>query len=294
MTKAKLISLGELIDQTWNIYHKHFKTLITISAWLLIVGILNMIALIFYPDANSVAQSIFNDRALSGTETTGVLLYAITLYLVNPILNIWIFGSTILTAKNIINRKSVNLKKIYRESAKLFLPALLVIILTALILIGAFLIAYGPSVILLLLAALFKSGMLTTLAAVIYIPSIFVATILAFRWGIFYIFSSYSVFIENTSGIAAIKRSKSLVQGRFWNTVVLFAVPKIIAIVIAAVLMYVFLFAVSLLTSTYSTDLNAHLRLFSYLDELIPIAAAILLNPVLIIADVLLYQSLKK
>lgn len=297
MAKAKLITLGTLIDETWLLYKKHAGAFLTISAWTLVVVILNVIALTLYPDADSVASTIFSpNTSFSGGETFGVFLYALTNYLIKPLLLIWVFGGLILFAQEALGRKTPQLKNIYKQSTQKLLPATVVIILSTAVILGAFLVAFGPSLIIGGVASLANSSALATLAAMIYIPSIFIATILAVRWGVHYsLLSPYSAFIDNTTGLNALKRSKKIVEGRFWQTVFLFGLPKIMAIFLGGTLMWLIIFSLRLLSAGFSGfDLNIYLRLFSILDELLPIFIGILLNPAIVIADTLLFRSLSK
>ena len=98
----QLISVGDLIDQSWSKYRSQFPFFMQISGWFIIVALLNTIALLLYPSAGVIAYH----PSLTGGEMRGIILYFLSNAFIAPIIGFWIFIALAVGAKSIIKPNS--------------------------------------------------------------------------------------------------------------------------------------------------------------------------------------------
>ncbi len=286
----KLISVGQLIDHSWDIYRENFSGFLSVSGWFLLVAILNVIALAFYPSVSTLADS----AALSGLESFGVTLYAVTAYIVSPIVTFWIFIALARATTLARSKKPLDLKKIIKETKPRFIPAVLVAVLVFLVLIASHLIGFFPYGIFLLLGILLKSSGVLVFSNVLLLLGMIVAAVLMVRWTVYYIMAPYVNVLDDVQKTQALTESKKLIKGKFLHVSFLIIVPKLVFVLFGVFLMMVFVFITQLISaglSELNTDL--YVRILTISDSVLPILIVVLINPLIIISDVLLYKSLK-
>jgi hypothetical protein len=287
---AKLISIGEIIDSAWDFYRIRFTTYLNIAGWLLIVLILQIIALLFYPSTSTIAtETIF-----SGWESFGILLYGFSSIILTPILGLWVFIALSKAAYAQVTRRSIDVKATLKDSWKLFFPSMLVGILVGLVFLGAIAIGVIPPVVIGYLGGLFESSFIVAASNFLLIFGIFISFILALRWSVHYIFAPYEVVLEGKRGIDALKVSRKMTEKKFWGVLLRIALPKLLFLVVGVLLMWIATYLSSMIISAIAginTDLLA--RLTTYADTIIPAVIAILINPLLVLADVILYKNLR-
>ncbi|MFH1404745.1 MAG: hypothetical protein ABIH21_01445 [Patescibacteria group bacterium] len=287
----KLITVGQIIDQTWDHYRHRFSELMSVSVWLLILVILNVISLMFYP----VATKIMSDLEFTGLEIFGVVLFGFTNLILAPLLNLWLLIALIKLVKAQFAQKKITISEALKDGFRHFLPVLWVVILILAILILAVLIGYVPGFVIAWFGSLIGSGFVILLANLILIIGIVATIVLIVRWTIFYALSTYAVLWEEKRGSQALKKSKTLIQGRFWHAFALFIIPKLLLIIISAVILYALYYVFHLILSAsggISAEIQA--RLITLGDVVFPMLIAVLINPLVIISDTKLYNSLKE
>jgi hypothetical protein len=287
---AKLISIGEIIDSSWELYRERFLTYLNIAGWLILVMIFQVVALLFYPSTTTLATG----ASLSGWENFGVLLYGFSSLILAPILGLWIFIALSKAAYLQIKRRSVDTKKLLKESWKWFFPSVLVTILVGLIIVGGILLGVVPPILIGVLAAWFDSAALLTASNILLVIGIFVALILTLRWSVHYVFAPYEVALEDTRGRKALTASHKITEGRFWSVLLRIMLPKLLFLIVGALIMWICSYLAAMVINTVAglnTDLLA--RLSTYVDTIIPALIAILLNPLLVLADVILFKNLR-
>ena len=281
---AKLISVGQLIDESWELYKERFTEFMSISGWLLIAAILEVISLAFYPSATTLAYS----ASLSFAEKFGVILFALTQYVVTPLLMVFIFVGLVRLIRG------ANVKKALTESKQLFTATLFISILVFLMIILAQVIGFAPSILLSLLYTVVHISAIITLANILLILAPFVALVLTALWLVYYIFAPFSTAFDKIKGKQALHTSRELVKGKFWSVLIRLAVPKIVFILIGVFAVSVIAYIVQIvIVGSIGLNIDLHLRVTTLTQSIIPILIAILINPLVVTADVLLYQSLK-
>ena len=290
MPPKPLISIGELIDTSWDQYRRHVVDHVSISGWLLVKSIVDIVALAMYPTVTKLATQ----AALTATEQAGVILFIISNAILAPVLGIWVFtGLVRLVRAQQLGRGDV--RAAMKDANAYFFPTVWVTILLAVVLLVGLAIGFGPTLILAGLGALMKNGMLTILANVLLIFGVFVAFILNFRWSVQIVMAPYALLVDNIHGRSALLKSRKLAEGRFWAVLARYALPKVVFVLFGLVGMGILSYATTLVVSgAAGLNVDVQLRLITIMGSIFPIVIAAIVNPLLVIADVLLYRSLSE
>lgn len=286
----QIISIGQLIDQSWELYRERFNELMSISGWLLLLAILYTLSLALYPSASTLWFS----NKLTLAENAGIWLFIFTNYVLAPLLGLWVLIGLVRYGRMLIAGRGNDPKKAVSEIKARFIPTIVVSVMLVLILVVAVLIGFGPSILLAALGAIFKSSSLVVLANLLLIIGIFVALVLSFKWMVEYILAPYATIIDGDIGKKALASSRELIRGRFWEVLLRLAIPKFVFFLIGIILMVIVAYITSILVNaTSGLNLDLQLRLTTMVKWTIPVVIAVLINPLIILADVLLYRSLK-
>ncbi len=284
-----LISVGQIIDHAWDHYRKHFVELISVSAWFLILAILYTIAFALYPTA---ADFYFN-YDFTGTENFAITLAMITSFIIGPIIGIWIFAALVKLVSKQAQGTRTNLKTIMHSSWKHFWPLVLVNVLFTLLIIAPILLL-APGFILMILSIDTISAIGGSLGSILIILGIIVAILIVIWLAVKYFFIGYAVVLDGQHGKAAFGASSKIVKGRFWPILGRLLIPKVLFFLLAVIIEVVFIFVVtSLIIAFAGLNLELAERLISITNSLALILVAILINPIIIIADYLIYDSAK-
>ncbi len=286
---SKLISIGELIDQSWERYRAAWPLYLGISGWIAAVILLDIVAIAFYPNA----RTLVSGAGLTASETFGLVLYIVATYMVGPLLGFWIFVSLLRAAKAQDEGHRVTAGRAMREAKSQFLPSLGAAILVGALVLLALVVSGGPVAILLVLGNWLQWNPLLILGNVLIAVAIIVAFVLTIRWSIEYFFAPYLPIFENRKSVESMHRSRTLVHGRFWAVFWRLVIPKLvfalfglIALTVVGYVMNVFIAAAA------GLNLDVYARLSSVSITVFPLAIAAIINPLFVIADTLLYRSL--
>ncbi|MBI5794294.1 hypothetical protein HZA87_04430 [Candidatus Uhrbacteria bacterium] len=286
----KLISIGELIDGSWELYRARFVELITISGWFILTAILYAIALAFYPAASKLQLS----TGLSGGETFGVILFSITTFIVTPIVSFWIYTSLIRAIGMSLDGKKMDPTKAMQEGKAIFLPALLTSLMVLLMILLAIVIGFAPPVVLATIGSLIHVGALVSLANILLLLGIFLSLFLTIKWTVYYLLSPLLTILDGTKGKAALEASRTLIKGRFLAVLCRVAVPKLVFVIFGVFAMYLISYLVAIIVDASSSiNIDIQLRIATMLQTIVPILIATLVNPLILISDVLLLRSLQ-
>lgn len=286
-----LLTVGELIDRSWEHYRREFVDLMSVSGWILLVALVNIIALAIYPSASK----IIGDATLTSSEAFGVGLYAFANWVLAPLLGLWIFIVLVRLARSQLSGRRGAVREAMADGTRYFFPTLLVSLLIFLILAGALLIGFGPAVVLSLIAGAAANGTLSVLASLSLVVGMVAAIVLGFRWSVHYYFAPYALLIDDVRGRATLPASRKAVEGRFWGVFLRLVVPKLVFALLGVMAMAVVAFVFSLATGALAgLNLDVQLRLSTISTTVLSTVVAALLNPIIVVADLMLYQSLKR
>lgn len=284
-----MISLGKLIDTTWDFYRAHFGHLIKLSAWLLLIPAIKILGLLIYPDAEALVAT----DGLSFGHSAGVLLFGFGNYIVTPLVGLVVLGATVLFMNKQLSRRGRDVKGSLKESLSLLAPAIIVSCLLILVVLAATLVGTGPSLLLALIGSFTGNGTLVILSNLLLILGLIVALILTILWSLQYLFAPYVLYIEGTTGFRALSRSYQLVKGNFWPVLLRVALPKILFISVGLILLTVAYNVFFLMMQfTPAMDASVQAKILNSALAFIPIVIALFLNPLIIIADVVLFKEL--
>lgn len=287
----QLITVGQLLDQTWDHYRDNFQEIMTISAWILILAVIDVIALSFYPSASQ----LISGGVLTGSETFGVILALISSGIAAPLISLWLFIALARLIRSQLAGGRRSAKAAMHDGFKLYWSSLYISLLIMAVLVGGLLIGMGPSFLIAALMQFASSSALVVLFNILLLAGIVVAFILVSVWGVQYILSPFALFLENLRGFEALRRSRSLIKGRFWSVLLRLVIPKLIFLAVAVLILAVLQYLIGLgVTGVSGLNLDLQLRLGTLSQAALAYVIVALINPLIIIADTLLYKNLIK
>jgi len=286
-----LISVGQLIDSSWDVYRTRFFELLSISGWLILPAIFYAIALAFYPAASNLALA----NALTTTEIFGVILFAGTTFLIAPITTFWVYIALVVATNKHLSGKNIYPTKELKAVKPLFIPAAITSAMVGLMTLFAIVIGFGPAIILNLIGALTGISLLVGLASILLILGIFVTLFLSIRWLVFYIFAPLITILDGTKGKLALYASHKLLKRNVLPVAIRIIVPKLVFLIFGVFLMSIFSYFVALLIdASAGLNLDLQLRVVTMTETIVPILISVLINPLVIISDILLFRDLKR
>jgi hypothetical protein len=285
----QLISVGQIIDQTWEHYHKKFRELISISAWMLLPCIISIISIIFYPKATTLLAN----RSLSVTEVTSIIIWIVNNGVLAPIIGLWVFIMTVRLLCAHWEKRGVDFGKIMKEGWKFFLPAVLINVLVAIILF-AFWLLIVPGPLVSWLGDKININFISQFGVLLTFAGILAAFVLTMEWVVYLAYAPLALLIEDQRGKKALQRSSDLIHGRYWPGLIRFLLPKLILVLILAIAEGLIIFLINL-AITYLTGLNTELAatLQSITTTLFITIGTVLINPLIVTSDFLLFDSLR-
>jgi hypothetical protein len=285
----KLISIGELIDQSWERYRAAWPMYLGISGWIAVVILLDIIAIAFYPNA----RTLISGAGLTAPETFGLILYIAATYVVGPLLGFWIFVSLLRATRAQDDGRRLTAARAMREAKSQFLPSFGAAILVGALILLSLVISGGPVAILLALGNWLQWNPLLILGNVLIAVAIIVAFVLAVRWSIEYFFAPYLPVFENKKSLDSMHRSRTLVHGRFWAVFWRLVIPKLVFALFGLIALTVIGYVANVfIMAAAGLNLDVYARLSSISLTVFPLVIAAIMNPLFVIADALLYRSL--
>ncbi len=284
---SKLISIGSLIDLTWDRFRASLPDYVSLASVILIAALIQLVGLILFP----LASELLSANPISGSETAGVVIYAFG-SLVAAFLGFAVYvGVVRLTNRPTI--QSFSLAEALEENKKYFVRSFVAAVLFGLLIVAAFAIGLVPSSLFVLLSPFISSPIILAILDLLLIVFILGSYLMVLIWSVEYYFAPYSALLDKKIGKDALKHSRSLVRGRFWSVFLRLTIPKLVfalfAVLILTVLYYVALLFINIFAGL-SVDLR--IRLFSIVKTIFPMIVAVFISPLLIIADTMLYKSL--
>jgi len=288
----KLITIGELIDRSWEHYHKEFAGLMGVSGWILLVAAFNVATLALYPSASRLMTA---NATLTRPEAFGVAMYAFSNWILAPLLGLAIFIGLVRLVRGQLSGKKAPMRAIVAETKRCFLPTLAVTAMIFGILIATVLIGFLPSAALSLLATYTKLGFLTVTATIALIVGLLVSLVLGIRWSVHYYFAPFALLVDDVRGKESMTAARKLVEGRFWGVLIRLAIPKIVFVLVGVLLMALLQFVFSIVSNAFAgLSVDVQLRIGTVFGSVLSTVVAMLLNPLIVASDLMLYQSLKR
>ena len=288
--KKPLISVGELIDRSWDVYRLRFVELLSVSGWFIVTAILLAVALAFYPSATKLQVG----SVLTATETMGVVMFSLTTLLITPLLSFWLYTSLTKMLGAHFSLKPVDPKIALHEGRDVFIPTAITSIRVMLMVLLAVVIGFGPAAILATVGSLTNVSGFIILANVLLVAGIFVSLFLSIKWMVYYILAPLITILDGIRGKEALAQSRSMIEGRFWAVLIRIVIPKLVFVLFGVFAMSIVGYLVGILIDVSGgINLDIQLRISTMTQTIVPILIATFINPLIIISDVLLLRSLK-
>lgn len=287
----RLISLSELIDRTWEEYRASFVSFMSISGWLLLPGLLYVIALLLYPTADKIVLG----ADLTRGETAGVLLYLVTQFVAVPVIGLWAYTAIVRFMRGPAGSESVT--RAGREGWQKFLHVLAITILFGALIVSALILGFGPGFgLALATTGRIDASWMVWLRNLLIIVGSVVGSVLFVRWFGVYQFAPLAVAADDQHGMKAFAQSRRLVKGRFWAALVRSLVPKILFLILGTFAWWLASTVVNVgLSLAGGLGLVTILRLGSLSDTMFRlILFPMFVSPLLYLVDINLYKSLKE
>jgi hypothetical protein len=192
------------------------------------------------------------------------------------------------------SRQRLDPKKAMREGRVFFIPTLITSLMVVLMILFGLVIGFGPAAVMATLGSLTHASFLIVLANILLIIGVFVALFLLIKWTVYYFLAPYLTILEDVQGKTALLASRQLIENRFWSVLSRMVVPKLVFVIFGVFAMYLISYLVNIfLNASGGLNLDLYLRLLTMTQTIVPILIAALINPLIIISDVLLLRSLK-
>jgi hypothetical protein len=285
------ISVGEIIDKSWHYYKKHFGELMSVSGWIMLAAVVNVVALALYPSASI----ILSEREYTAFETAGVILVIISNFIVTPIICIWITATLVRLIDAVISGRSTTLKNVMKEGKRYFWSYVVASILFGLAICAAMLFLV-PGLLFTVAGAIWpKLIAVSMIGSMLMIIGLVASTVCVIIYCVRLFFYTYTLIVDNHKGVASLKESSKLVKGNFWEVLVRLVIPKILFFVICAAILFVFVTIADVITAGVAgLNVDLQVRLNTIVTSVLVLVQAALINPILLIADYLIYKNLTK
>lgn len=290
---TNLISIGQVIDKTWEYYVKHFQTLMKVSLLASILVVIMLSRIFLVPEGESVLLLEWLNYGISASAMARLIIGILISVIATPIILTWIFIILVRVVKNCVSGRTVNIQAEKKAAWRDFIPYVVVMILKTLMIVLP-LLALLPGITLTIYNQVMTSGtILTILGFILICIGLIIAFIFVIKWGIELAFSGFEMILAGIRGKKALAKSRKLVQGRFWKTLFRLLVPKIVfgIFVVIAELLVAF---TGILIAIALFNINEWVGIYgtTILVTLCTIGIRILYVPIFVISDYLVYDSL--
>ena len=157
----------------------------------------------------------------------------------------------------------------------------------------AIVIGFAPAAVVATIGFLTNVSVVIVFANLLLIAGIFVALFLSIKWVVYYVMAPTTM-LDGTPAKLSLATSRQLIEGRFWLVLFRVLVPKLVFIIFGVFAMSIAAYLVGIFID-FSAGLNIdiQLRIATMTTTIVPIAIAVLINPLIVISDVLLLRSLR-
>ncbi len=292
MNTHNLISVGQIIDRSWEHYTKHFKAIMSVALWYFLVAFLLMIGAILSPTNNGL---LVQGGSFTVLEALGLSITVLTSLIVTPLVGIWIFMTLAKIVDAQENNKPFDQKEINKNTWSKMISYIVMGLLRGLAVFAPVLIIL-PGLALLLINIFTDGGAVLGSFGLILT---FLGTLTAIA-GCFFVvmklsFSGFELVLNGKSSIESIKSSMNLVKGRFWPTALRLVLPKLVYSIPIIILHLGSIAVLNVGLASFSTVNNEVIfKIANISGSLITMIITALAVPIILISDYLVYESLRK
>lgn len=282
---ASLISIGQVLDHSLEHGRKHYKELLAIVLWMVVASIPTI--------AGKLVALSENNSALTSGDWLSFSLTLLGVVLVT-IVSFWMYATLTLTIADQAAGKRVNLKDMSRQGWKVFWRYVVLTLALGLIMLGVTLLA-APGLIMLLIGS---TDSASTLWAGLGMPTLFIgglaAMFLIIKLTVELAFAPFLLLLEKRTVKDSITGSLALVRGRWWPTLLRFAIPKIVYFIGFAIISFIVFKAIALLMAILAANSQIGVLLVYTGALFLSIFLSVIVTPFIVATDYYLYDSLRK
>lgn len=313
---SNLISIGKVIDATWDHYVQYFKALSRIAMWLFVIAAFTVVGGIVTPvDAGeSIAFGSISFQIILGI----VLRFAG--FIAGIIVGAWVFLAIIQTVSAQSRNKNVDQKAISSRSWHLIIPYFWVALVKFLVILSPLLFIIPGLAIIIYNTAITQISWISAIGILLTFIGVIAAFVgivwftVQFHFAAFQLVfdrlkdvgtssSPYKALGKNAgkwiafvfkTGVQSMKGAKELVKGRWWKSLWRIALPKVVFIVAIVFIQIILSIFVSILIPGFSGNVVLYTKISIIADTLISTGVAVLSTPLIILTDYYVYDSLRK
>ncbi len=291
---ANLISIGQLIDRSWDHYSAFFKQLMKISLWAFILPALMIIRMLLVPSDEVLSLAYLFSGYGGVLMWVGIVFAILVSAIAVPAITIWIYINLVKAIESQNKKKSISFKELRKYGWKTFFSYLWVAILKALI-TALPLLLLVPGIVLIFSNIYYDGGtFLGAVSNLIMLVGVVAALVLMIMLGVKLGFSAFERLIANKRGIRAVKGSYRLVHGRFWKTFWRLLITKIVFGIGAGLLHVIIIMLVVGIEFAFFPLASGSEAALSIVSLFLETGVMVLTVPIFIIVDYFLYDSLIK
>lgn len=278
-----LISLGSLIDTSFEHYKKHIAAILGVMLWLMVGAVPSALGILLSQEGVTL-------------DLSDILSFALT-FLGNIFLALVSLHATvalILTFREQKQGKSIDPRTFLKKAFSLDLPYLWATILKALF------VALLPLIPLLLSIAAFifafrsENNILINILAVVAFLTLLIALGGAIKFSLSYAFVPFATVLEGERGMKSLRASAALVRGRWWATFWRSFIPKALYTLIFVVILAATLWLTGTVGVIVAQESFLFAKLFALLNFFLSTLLNIFLIPLLLLNDYYLYENLRE
>jgi len=289
---SELISVGQLIDKSWDHYKEKFQPLIQVALWLFLSTFLHIVGMMLAP-AGEPGELLFSGT-LSTIEFLGTLLIILSTSVIYPLLLLWIALGLILMIEHQAVNKKMNAAKAMKETKKKFGSFVWISLLKTVVVFLPLLLII-PGILLVIMDGIQHGIDTPSAGGPLFLISIPIALGLALMFSIQFAFIGYELTLHHKKGLAALKASRNLVKGRFFAVLWRYLIPRMVFGTFGVVLLMAALAVLGMSLSTISLASPAGgLTITNVFVTILATAITVLILPITTLADYYLFDSLRK
>jgi hypothetical protein len=278
-----LISIGSLIDTSFEHYKKHLPSILGIMLWLLVGGIPSAIGMLLSSEGDELGAMTWVSFGL-------IFLGNVLIALVS----IHVTVALILSLREQKQGKQTDPRTFLQKAFSLDLSYIWATILKAIFVALLPLLPLALSIAAFIFAFQSDSGILLNILAVVAFITLLVALGGAIKFSLSYAFVPYFTVLDGERGMKSLKASAALVRGRWWETLWRSFIPKALYTLIFVVILGVTLWVTSMIGLALSQESFLLAKLFAITNFFLSTLLNVFLIPLLLLNDYYLYENLRE
>jgi hypothetical protein len=278
-----LISIGSLIDTSFEHYRKHLPSILGITLWLLVAAIPSAIGILLSREGDDLGLATWASFGLN--VVGGVITVLASLH---------ISVALILAVREQRKGKSIDPRVVLRKAFSLDLSYIWAMILKNIFAVLLPLIPLILAFAAFIFALRSENTLLVNSLSILAFIAILIALGGAIKFSLTYNFVPYATVLEGKRGMESLRTSATLVRGRWWETFWRSFLPKALYTLIFVVALGVILWVTGIIAIAVSQESFVIAKFFALLNFFISTLVNAFMLPLLLLNDYYLYDNLQE